>query len=62
MEQKIIVTIEITGLGDWDNFVHAHDENEIKKGLSWLEKEIKIELCHSLLDPQNVTVKCELSS
>jgi len=62
MEQKIIVTIEIRNLGDWNNLVYAHDENEIKSEMTKLEKEIKSELCYSLLDSRSVNVKCELSS
>ena len=62
MEQKIIVTIEIKNLGDWDNLVYAHDENEIKSEMIKLQNEIKNELCHSLLDSRSVNVKCELSS
>ena len=62
MEPKIIVSIEITNLGDWNNLVYARDENEIKAEMSKLEKEIKSELCHSLLDSRSVNVKCELSS
>lgn len=57
MEQKIIVTIEIKNLGDWDNLVYAHDENEIKSEMIKLQNEIKNELCHSLLDSRSVNVK-----
>ena len=55
MEPKIIVSIEITNLGDWNNLVYARDENEIKAEMSKLEKEIKSELCRSLLDSRSVS-------
>lgn len=58
--KKVIATIEISGVENWNEFENLSDIESIRKELKDLESEIQDELSNILGGRENISVKCNL--
>lgn len=58
--KKVIATIEISGVENWNEFENLSDIESIRKELKDLEYEIQDELSNILGGRENISVKCNL--
>lgn len=58
--KKVIATIEISGVENWNEFENLSDTESITKELKDLESEIQDELSNILGGRENISVKCNL--